>query len=103
MKAVRFHNTGGPEVLVYEDLPDPTPKDGEVLIRVEAVGINFADVMRRRGDNYLEPSPLPFILGAEAACTVAAVGNGVASLAVGPVLGRPAPVDTGNTSAFPRQ
>lgn len=37
MKAVRFHKAGGPEVLVYEDVPDPTPKDGEVLIRVEAV------------------------------------------------------------------
>ena len=61
MKAVRFHKTGGPEVLVYEDVPDPTPKDGEVLIKVEAAGINFADVMRRRGDNYPEPSPPPFI------------------------------------------
>ena len=69
MKAVRFHKTGGPEVLVYEDVPDPTPRDGEVLIRVEAVGLNFSDVMRRRGDNYPEPSPTPFILGVEIAGT----------------------------------
>jgi NADPH:quinone reductase len=90
MKAVRFHKTGGPEVLVYEDVPDPMPKDGEVLIRVEAAGINFADVMRRRGDNYPEPSPPPFVLGVEVAGTVAAVGNGVTSLAVGtPVLATP--------------
>ena len=75
MKAVRFHKTGGPEVLVYEDVPDPTPKDGEVLIKVEAAGINFADVMRRRGDNYPEPSPPPFILGVEVAGTIAAVGK----------------------------
>ncbi len=90
MKAVRFHQTGGPEVLVYEDVPDPAPQDGEVLIQIEAVGMNFADVMRRRGDNYPDPSPPPFILGAEVAGTVAAVGNGVTSLEVGtPVLATP--------------
>jgi NADPH2:quinone reductase len=73
MKAVRFHKTGGPEVLIYEDVPAPTPKGGEVLIRIEAVGMNFADVMRRRGDAYPDPSPPPFILGAEVAGTIAAV------------------------------
>jgi NADPH2:quinone reductase len=83
MKAVRFHQTGGPEVLVYEDVPDPVPRDGEVLIRIDAVGMNFADVMRRRGDDYPEPSPPPFTLGAEVAGTVAAVGNGVTSISVG--------------------
>lgn len=90
MKTVRFHETGGPDVLVYEDVPDPTPKDGEVLIRIEAVGLNFADVMRRRGDPYPEPSPPPFILGAEVAGTIASVGKGVTSLEVGtPVLATP--------------
>lgn len=90
MKAVRFHTTGGPEVLVYEDVPDPVPADGEVLIRVEAAGLNFADVMRRRGDPYPEPSPTPFVLGAEVAGTIAAVGAGVTSLEVGtPVLATP--------------
>lgn len=83
MKAVRFHSTGGPEVLVYEDVPDPTPADGEVLIRIEAVGLNFADVMRRRGDDYPEPSPPPFTLGGEVAGTIAAVGEGVSWLNVG--------------------
>ncbi len=90
MKAVRFHKTGGPEVLVYEDVPDPTPKEGEVLIKIEAVGMNFADVMRRRGDPYPEPSPAPFVLGAEVAGKVAAVGAGVTSIEVGtPVLATP--------------
>lgn len=83
MKAVRFHQTGGPEVLVYEDVPDPTPKEGEVLIRIEAVGLNFADVMRRRGDDYPEASPPPFTLGVEVAGTVATLGAGVTSVAIG--------------------
>jgi NADPH2:quinone reductase len=90
MKAVRFHTTGGPDVLLYEDVADPTPGDGEVLIRIEAVGLNFADVMRRRGDPYPEPSPPPFILGAEVAGTIAALGAGVSGLEVGtPVLATP--------------
>lgn len=90
MKAVRFHKTGGPEVLVYEELPDPTPGDHEVVIRVEAAGVNFADVMRRRGDDYPDPSPTPFTLGAEVAGTVAAVGKSVTWLTVGmPVLAAP--------------
>ncbi len=83
MKAIRFHSTGGPDVLVYEDVPDPVAGPGEVLIKVEAVGMNFADIMRRRGDDYPEPSPPPFILGAEVAGTVAALGDGVTNIPVG--------------------
>lgn len=86
MKAVRFHQTGGPEVLVYEDVPDPTPNQGEVLIRIEAAGVNFADVMRRRGDEYPDPSPPPFTLGVEVAGTVAAVGTGVTSVEAGSLV-----------------
>jgi NADPH:quinone reductase len=86
MKTVRFHKTGGPEVLVYEDVPDPTPKDGEVLIRIEAAGVNFADVMRRRGDDYPIPSPPPFTLGAEVAGTIGAVGTEVTSVEVGSLV-----------------
>ena len=56
----------------------------------EAAGLTFSDAMRRRGDDYPEPSPAPFVLGVEVAGTVAAVGNGVTSLAVGtPVLATP--------------
>ncbi|HEX7775103.1 MAG TPA: NADPH:quinone oxidoreductase family protein [Parvibaculum sp.] len=90
MKVARFHKLGGPEVLVYEDIPDPTPKEGEVLIKIDACGMNFADVMRRRGDPYPQPSPTPFILGVEVAGTVAALGKGVTSIEVGtPVLATP--------------
>jgi NADPH2:quinone reductase len=83
MKAVRFHKVGAPEVLVYEDVSEPTPGAGEVLIRVEATGVNFADIMQRRGDSYLTQAQTPFILGAEIAGTVVALGAGVTSPAVG--------------------
>lgn len=90
MKAVRFHETGGPEVLVFEDVADPTPGPGEVLIKVEAVGMNFADIIRRKGDPYPEASPTPFILGAETAGTIAALGDGVTGIPIGlPVLAAP--------------
>jgi NADPH2:quinone reductase len=83
MKAVRFHQTGGPEVLVLEDVPIPTPGAGEILIRVEAAGINYADAMRRNGDPYAEPSPTPYIPGIEVAGTIEAHGPGVRAPAVG--------------------
>jgi NADPH2:quinone reductase len=83
MKAVRFHQTGGPEVLVYEDVPDLSPKEGEVLIKIEAIGLNYADIMRRRGDPYPVPSPTPFTLGVEIAGTIAALGEGVTTFEVG--------------------
>jgi NADPH:quinone reductase len=86
MKAIRFHRTGGPEVLAYDEVADPSPKAGEVLVRVEAAGVNFADVMRRRGDDYPEPSPTPFILGAEVAGTIAALGPGVNGIEVGTLV-----------------
>jgi NADPH:quinone reductase len=83
MKAVRFHRAGGPEVLVLEDVPIPTPGSGEILIRVEAAGINYADTMRRNGDPYAEPSPTPYVPGIEVAGTVEAHGPGVDAPAVG--------------------
>lgn len=83
MKTVRFHKTGGPEVLVYEDVPDPKPGPGQVLIKIQAVGVNFADVLRRRGDPYPMPSPTPFTLGGEIAGTVEALGEGVTEVSVG--------------------
>ena len=83
MKAVRFHQQGGPEVLIFEEVPDPTPGSDEVVIRVEAVGLNFSDVLRRRGDKYPEPTPMPFTLGNEVAGTIAALGKDVAGLKVG--------------------
>lgn len=80
MQAIQITQTGGPEVLVYAEAAKPSPKAGEVLISVEAIGINFIDVYFREG-RY--PSPLPFIPGQEAAGTVVAAGDGVTSVKVG--------------------
>jgi NADPH:quinone reductase len=84
MKAVRLHKHGGPEVLVYEDVPDPEPGPGQILIRVEAVGVNFADTMRRQNSPlYPYPSPPPFTPGGEVAGVVERIGSGVQSPEVG--------------------
>lgn len=80
MKAVRFHRTGGPEVLQYEDAPDPVLQDGEVLVRVRACGVNRIDVWFRTG-RYR--SHLPHILGADVSGEVAAVSRGCGDIAVG--------------------
>jgi NADPH2:quinone reductase len=76
MRAVRIHTLGGPEVLRYEDVPDPEVGAGQVLIKVAAAGVNYADLGRRKG-TYARQIPLPFILGSEVAGTVAQVGPGV--------------------------
>jgi NADPH:quinone reductase len=80
MKAIRIHEIGGPDVLRYEDVTDPKPRAGEVLVRLAAAGINYIDVYRRTG---MYPVPLPFIPGTEGAGTVTALGDGVAGFAVG--------------------
>jgi NADPH:quinone reductase-like Zn-dependent oxidoreductase len=81
-KIVRFHATGGADVLKIEDLPLAEPGDGEVRLKVEAIGLNRAEVMYRRGQ-YLETPELPSRIGYEAAGTVDAVGPGVSGLHVG--------------------
>jgi NADPH:quinone reductase-like Zn-dependent oxidoreductase len=81
-KFVRFHQVGGPEVLKVEELPAPHPKRGEVLIRVEAFGLNRAEVMFRNGQ-YLYQPKFPSGLGYEAAGTVEEVGPGVTELKTG--------------------
>ncbi len=81
-RVVRFHKTGGPEVLQIEDLEVPAPGKGEVQIRVKVLGLNRAEAMFRRGQ-YLEEPKLPARLGYEAAGTVAAVGPGVQGFQVG--------------------
>lgn len=83
MKTVRFHELGEPEVLRYEDVTRPEPGPGQALVRVEATGMNFADVVRRRGDPYPLPSPLPFTLGGECVGIVEAVGAGAPATLVG--------------------
>ncbi len=84
MKAVRVHEAGGPEVLQLEEVPTPAPQRGEVLIRVEAAGVNFIDIYQRSGAYAL---PMPFVPGQEAAGTIAAVGAGVTGLKVGDRVG----------------
>jgi len=82
MKAVQVTKFGGPEVLVYGDVPDPAPGDSQVLIKVEASGINFADTRAREGA-YRGGAQPPFIPGLEAAGTVLAVGPKVGRVAAG--------------------
>jgi NADPH:quinone reductase-like Zn-dependent oxidoreductase len=84
MKAVRIHAYGGPEVLVYEDIPRPEPKAGEVLVRVHASGVNPVDWKIREG--YLKGMlhyHLPLVLGSDGSGTVEAAGVGVTRLKMG--------------------
>jgi NADPH:quinone reductase-like Zn-dependent oxidoreductase len=81
-KIYRFHQTGGPETLVLEEVPAREPGANEVLLRVEAIGINRAECAFRSG-RYLERPKLPATLGYEAAGRILAVGAGVARLNVG--------------------
>jgi NADPH:quinone reductase-like Zn-dependent oxidoreductase len=81
-RVVRFHETGGPEVLRIEELEVPPPGQGEVQIRIKALGLNRAESMFRRGE-YLEDPKLPARLGYEAAGIVSAVGPGVQGFTVG--------------------
>lgn len=74
MKAVRVHSQGGPEVLVYEDIAVPTLSANDVLVKIEAVGVNFIDTYQRSG---LYQIPLPAILGLEGAGIVDSVGEQV--------------------------
>ena len=78
--AIRFHRTGGPEVLCYEDIEVGQPAPGEARVRHHAVGLNFIDTYHRSG---LYPLPLPSGIGLEGAGVVEAVGEGVDELAVG--------------------
>ncbi len=81
-KIVRFHQTGGPEVLKIEDLPLAEPGKGEIRMKVEAIGLNRAEIMLRKGQ-YLETPQLPSRLGYEAAGVIDAVGQDVTGLRIG--------------------
>jgi NADPH2:quinone reductase len=80
MKAVRVHEFGGPEAMRYEEVPTPSPGEGQVLVKLAASGLNFIDVYQRTG---LYPNTLPYTLGLEGSGIVAGVGNGVGSLKEG--------------------
>ena len=80
MKAVRIHEYGPPEVLRYEDTADAQPQEGEALVSLEAIGVNFVDIYHRIG---LYPVDPPFIPGSEGAGIVKAIGPGVTEVGVG--------------------
>jgi len=80
MRAIRVSRTGGPEVLELVDIDTPQPRPGQILVRHQAVGVNFIDTYQRSG---LYPIKLPSGLGSEAAGVVEAVGDGVTRFKVG--------------------
>jgi len=80
MQAIRVHESGGPEVLCIEDVADPQPGPGQVLVRMEASGVNFIDVYQRKGQYAMKH---PYTPGTEGAGVVEAVGNGVTRIKAG--------------------
>jgi NADPH2:quinone reductase len=80
MKAIRVHEVGGPDVLQYEDIPLPTPGPGQVVVKAEAIGLNFIDCYLRNG---LYKTTLPCTLGMEAAGTVTATAPDVTEVRTG--------------------
>ena len=84
MKAVRVHTFGGPEVLTYEDAPDPAPPGpGLAAVDIKIIGINYSDTNYRRGLGAAATMSLPLIPGHEAAGIVTAIGEGVSEVKVG--------------------
>jgi NADPH:quinone reductase len=80
MKAIRIHAAGGPEVIRLDEVPQPTPKAGEAVVKVDAAGLNYIDVYFRSG---LYKAEYPLTLGLEAGGTVTAVGPNVSEVKVG--------------------
>ena len=88
MYAIQIHRNGGPEEMVWEQVPVPVPGEGEALVRHRAIGVNFSDINVRRGGFYKSihsgaKTEFPLILGNEAAGIVEAVGPGVTDVKVG--------------------
>jgi NADPH2:quinone reductase len=88
MKAVQINRFGGPEVLEVVEVPTPAPGPGQLLVRIHAIGVNFADTLMR-GDRYAMTPPLPAILGSEAAGVVEALGSGVDGFKIGQRVAAP--------------
>ena len=83
MKAIQVSQTGGPEVLQYMDVADPSPGPGQALVELRAIGVNYTDVYTRCGMN---PPTLPVIPGLEGAGVVVEVGEGVTEVAPGDLV-----------------
>jgi len=82
MKAIRVHEFGGPEVLKFEEVTTPKPSAGEVLVRIQAAGVNPYDTYIRAGTYAIKP-PLPYTPGSDGAGVVEAVGDGVKNVKAG--------------------
>ncbi|OZF31192.1 NADPH:quinone reductase [Rhodococcus sp. 14-2483-1-1] len=80
MRAIRIDNTGGPEVLTVVDLPVPTPGAGQILVRTDAIGINYIDTYFRRG---MYPRALPYVPGDEGSGVIDQIGSDVTDFAPG--------------------
>ncbi len=80
MKAIRVHAPGGPEALRYEDVTDPTPKAGEAVVKLDAIGVNYIDIYYRTGQY---KASMPMTLGLEGSGSVTAVGPNTKDVKVG--------------------
>ncbi|MER3554005.1 MAG: NADPH:quinone oxidoreductase [Meiothermus sp.] len=85
MRAILVTRTGGPEVLELTEMPTPTPGPGQVLLKVGAVGLNFADILNVAGEYFTQPK-LPMVPGMEFAGTVEALGEGVSGVQKGQLV-----------------
>ena len=81
MKAIQINEFGGPEVMKYVEVVDPTPGNGEALVKIQAAGVNYTDVYGREGIN--PGPPLPRTIGVEGAGIVEAIGPDVTEVNVG--------------------
>ena len=81
MKGIRAYEVGAPDVLKYEDMPEPTPAAGQAIIDIRNIGVNYTDVSSRKGTN--PPADFPWTPGREASGVVVSVGPGVTEVAVG--------------------
>lgn len=88
MRAIQIGRFGGPEVFDAVDVPTPAPARGQILVRLRAIGVNFAETLARQ-DKYAVTPELPAVLGSEAAGEIAALGADVAGLAVGQRVAAP--------------
>ena len=81
MKGIRAYEVGGPDVLKYEDMPEPAAGPGEAIVAIHNIGVNYTDVSSRKGTN--PPASFPWTPGREASGEVVAVGDGVTEVSVG--------------------